>query len=129
MERICKESGTSAEIIFPVNDAAVTADDASQFGLVPGVSGGEGCSTAGGCASCPFMKMNDLDKLMDLVGKVKEDGSVPTSLQRQIAKSRGDIKVGEHSVAELGGQPISYMNHLTTNRSFPEELKRLVARE
>ena len=35
--------------------------------IVPGVSGGEGCSTAGGCASCPFMKMNDLDSLQDIV--------------------------------------------------------------
>ena len=34
---------------------------------MPGVSGGEGCSTAGGCASCPFMKMNDLDSLVDVV--------------------------------------------------------------
>jgi quinolinate synthase len=120
---------TEIEIIFPVSDDAVTATGDEDLALVPGVQGSEGCSTAGGCASCPFMKMNDLDKLMDLVGKVKEDGSMPASLDRQVAKSRGDIKVGDSSVAELGGQPISYMNHLTANRSFPEDLMRLVKRE
>ena len=73
------------------------------------------------------MKMNDLDKLVDLVEKVAEDGSLPASLQPRLAKSRGDIMIGDHSVAELGGQPIGYMNHLMTNRSLPEELKLLVA--
>ena len=37
---------------------------------VPGVAGGEGCSTAGGCANCPYMKMNDLDALLE----EEEDG-------------------------------------------------------
>ena len=29
--------------------------------VLPGPSGGEGCSAEGGCASCPFMKMNTLE--------------------------------------------------------------------
>ena len=28
--------------------------------VVPGPAAGEGCNVAGGCASCPFMKMNSL---------------------------------------------------------------------
>ncbi|KAI9914220.1 hypothetical protein PsorP6_005890 [Peronosclerospora sorghi] len=28
---------------------------------------GEGCSTAGGCATCQFMKMNDIDALFRVV--------------------------------------------------------------
>ena len=28
--------------------------------VVPGVAQGEGCSAEGGCASCPYMKMNTL---------------------------------------------------------------------
>ena len=32
--------------------------------VVPGPAGGEGCSLEGGCASCPFMKMNSLQALM-----------------------------------------------------------------
>ena len=38
--------------------------------------GGEGCSTAGGCATCPFMKMNDLDALMDVVANADQSGTV-----------------------------------------------------
>jgi quinolinate synthase len=123
------DSKTEIEIIFPVSSDAVTATGEEDIALVPGVSGSEGCSTAGGCASCPFMKMNDLDKLMDLLEKVDEDGTVPGSLQAQVAKSRGDVMIGDQSIAELGGQPIAYMNHLTTNRSLPADLKRLITRE
>jgi quinolinate synthase len=53
MERICKDTGTSAEIVFPVNDAAVTADDASQFGLVPGVSGGRAAPPPAAARAAP----------------------------------------------------------------------------
>ncbi len=28
--------------------------------VVPGPAAGEGCNVTGGCASCPFMKMNSL---------------------------------------------------------------------
>jgi quinolinate synthase len=122
MERICKDTGTSAEIVFPVNDAAVTADDASQFGLVPGVSGGEGCSTAGGCASCPFMKMNDLDGLVDLVERVPSTGALPQSLEIRVAAAKGHIKIGGSTVAEMGGRPIAYMNHLMTNKNHHPDL-------
>ncbi|MEC8850661.1 MAG: hypothetical protein VXX43_01715, partial [Pseudomonadota bacterium] len=37
------------------------------LGIVPGVTGGEGCSTAGGCATCPYMKMNSLDALLQVL--------------------------------------------------------------
>ena len=39
----------SAEIIFPVASEAVAQDPESELGVLPGVAGGEGCSTAGGC--------------------------------------------------------------------------------
>ena len=53
----------SAEIVFPVAPEAVAQDPESGLGVVPGVAGGEGCSTAGGCATCPYMKMNSLSAL------------------------------------------------------------------
>lgn len=31
--------------------------------VVPGPASGEGCSLEGGCASCPYMKMNSLQAL------------------------------------------------------------------
>ena len=61
----------AVEVIFPVApDAIVSERTASLNGgqvtlpgglaMVPGAASGEGCSTDGGCASCPFMKMNTL---------------------------------------------------------------------
>ena len=47
-------SNVEAEIVFPVASDAIMGVE---------VSGGEGCSTAGVCGTCPFMKMNDLDRL------------------------------------------------------------------
>ena len=58
------------EIVFPVSSEAVTQDDAIGTGVVPGAAG-EGCSAAGGCATCKFMKMNNLDGLMDVLEKIK----------------------------------------------------------
>ena len=72
----------SVEIIFPVASEAVAQDD--TFGIIPGVAGGEGCSTAGGCAICPYMKMNSLEaleKLVERIGVVSEGGKDIQSLQ------------------------------------------------
>ena len=55
------------EVIFPVSSEAVTQDDTIGTGVVPGPASGEGCSIAGGCATCKFMKMNDLYGLLDLL--------------------------------------------------------------
>jgi quinolinate synthase len=65
------------EIIFPVSSEAVSATGSDDdLAVVPGVQGGEGCSTAGGCATCPFMKMNSLDALVDLLERMPEAGSL-----------------------------------------------------
>ena len=60
------------EIVFPVSPESITtgeqttAKDGAPVNLpgglsvIPGPASGEGCSTEGGCASCPYMKMNSL---------------------------------------------------------------------
>jgi hypothetical protein len=60
--------GVEAKIIFPVSSEAVMTSDFqpevyAQLPIVPRVASGEGCSMASGCATCPFMKMNNLDAL------------------------------------------------------------------
>lgn len=57
----------AVEVVFPVApDAVVSEQTAGKaqlpggLAIVPGPAGGEGCSTEGGCASCPYMKMNTL---------------------------------------------------------------------
>jgi quinolinate synthase len=79
-----------AEIIFPVSSEAVMGveNDGSESNnnnnntqttleVVPGVAGGEGCSTVGGCATCPFMKMNDLDAVHDIVDVIQSPWPIP----------------------------------------------------
>jgi quinolinate synthase len=118
---ICKNHDIEIEIIFPVDQSAISTTDDPELAVVPGVSGGEGCSTAGGCASCPFMKMNELDGLVDLVERVKVD-HVKEDLKIRVAAAKGHLKVGNSNVAELGGMPIKYMNHLMTQKTFHPEL-------
>jgi quinolinate synthase len=73
-------TGVEAEIIFPVSSEAITQTGEAHapalegalgsLAIVPGPQGGEGCSSEGGCASCPYMKMNSLDALMGVCAKV-----------------------------------------------------------
>jgi len=119
---LTKDNDITVEIIFPVDQSAVTATDDPELAIVPGVSGGEGCSTSGGCASCPFMKMNDLDALVDLVERVPASGPIPQSLDIRVAAAKGHIKIGNSTVAEMGGRPIGYMNYLMTNKNHHPDL-------
>lgn len=71
-----KHQGKELEIIFPVASQAVAAGEDESLPMIPGVAAGEGCSTAGGCATCPYMKMNSLDALEDLLSTVAK-GETP----------------------------------------------------
>jgi len=113
-----------AEIIFPVASEAVTATDDSNdaLKLVPGVSGGEGCSTAGGCATCPFMKMNDLDAVMDLLTMIHE-GDQGDRLKKHLPPDRlSGRSIGDKSATELGSEAILYMRSFMKEQKLPEEL-------
>lgn len=76
VQGILRDSGRKdleVEIVFPVSPESITTSgqttNASSGGpvllpgglsMIPGPASGEGCSTEGGCASCPYMKMNSL---------------------------------------------------------------------
>ena len=64
------------EVVFPVASKSIstaeqrTANSASPIQLpgsgikvLPGPASGEGCSLEGGCAACPFMRINTLAAL------------------------------------------------------------------
>jgi quinolinate synthase len=122
-----------AEIIFPVSSEAVTSTtdgDSSGLGIVPGVSGGDGCSTAGGCATCPFMKMNSLDALMDVLemvqdaqGTDKKAASLQLRLQGHLppARLRGKFLDGRPAT-ELGTEAIQYMRDFMKHKTLPADL-------
>ena len=125
--RAAKESGAGgveAEIVFPVSADAVTsvgeADSAALGGLtiVPGPAGGEGCSAEGGCASCPYMKMNSLDALMSVCRKVGTEAGAaflaPYEPRKYESAAEGP------SVAALGCVPILHMRDFQRDGKFSD---------
>jgi len=124
IEDILKKSSSNsieAEIIFPVAaDAVMGVED--DLAVVPGVPGGEGCSTAGGCATCPFMKMNDLDALNDIAEMVtrKEDAM---KLKSHLPPNRLEGKtINGVCAIDLGSEPIMFMRHFMKEKSMSEKL-------
>lgn len=126
-----------AEIIFPVSSEAVmTVEDCetaledqrnNELPIVPGVAGGEGCSTAGGCATCPFMKMNDINALQDIIDLVDDknqgDDLSGGILKKHLppARLKGRF-INGIDATELGTEAILFMRKFMLSQSMPEEL-------
>ncbi|MEL6342409.1 MAG: quinolinate synthase NadA [Myxococcota bacterium] len=105
------------EIIFPVAEDAVAAVPESDLGIIPGVAGGEGCSTAGGCATCPYMKMNSLDALVDVL----EALGTGKDLQAYEPKKYAEMIDGR-TAADIGSEPILHMRHFQRTGQMPPAL-------
>jgi quinolinate synthase len=109
----------SAEIIFPVASEAVAQEPESGLGIVPGVAAGEGCSTAGGCATCPYMKMNSLRALIALLERLDTEPSsnlVPFEPRKYVQEIAG------RAAADLGGEPILHMRAFQREGRLPDAL-------
>jgi len=133
----------NVEVVFPVAADAVAPqageDPSGGLAVVPGAGGGEGCSAAGGCATCPFMKMNSLDALVNLADAVAQarpaadapaaagqddsaaDVEGPLSLRPFLPLRRGAMVAGRPA-AELGGLPILHMRGLAATGQLPQAL-------
>ena len=114
-----QDPNLEVEIIFPVASEAVAETPDRELGIVPGVAGGEGCSTAGGCATCPYMKMNSLDALMDLLSRF---GSEPDSKLVPFFPKKYVERIGGRTAADLGGEPILHMRAFSRSGKLPDEL-------
>ena len=108
------------DIIFPVASEAVAQDE--TFGIVPGVAAGEGCSTTGGCATCPYMKMNSLDALVDTLEHVGT--ATDPAILKALEPKKYSSKVAGRRIADIGGEPILYMRHFQRTGVLPPELLR-----
>jgi quinolinate synthase len=127
------------EIVFPVSTDAVTnveqtttatsASASPSLGgaldgltIVPGPAGGEGCAADGGCASCPYMKMNSLAALRGVLDKVGTDAGesllAPFEPKKYAASGSGP------SVAALGCVPILHMRDFTRDKRFSDAFVR-----
>jgi quinolinate synthase len=109
----------TVEIVFPVAEGAVLATGDASVPLVPGVAGGEGCSTAGGCATCPYMKMNSLDALTDVLARVA--GEPAAALARFHPKVYRE-QVQGRPLAQLGELPIRHMREFQRTGHLPPAL-------
>lgn len=106
------------EVVFPVAADAVTAAPGTELGVVPGAAQAEGCSVAGGCATCPYMKKNSLDALFEALDDVAAGRPRLADLLPRLAPHR----VGGRSVAEAGSVPIVHMREFQRTGRLPEAL-------
>ena len=108
-----------AEIVFPVASEAVARTGERELPIVPGVLAGEGCSTEGGCASCPYMKMNSLDALLDLLHAL---GTGDRAALAAFEPKQYKEPIDGRSIAELGTKTIVRMRELQRTGALPVEL-------
>ena len=102
---------------------ATTEDPALP--IIPGVQGGEGCTVAGGCATCPYMKMNSLDALVDVLRATKAADEVAAMTAYEPRKYQESIE--GRTVAQVGGEPILHMRAFQRSGELPPELMTAVA--
>ncbi|XP_073013991.1 quinolinate synthase, chloroplastic [Typha latifolia] len=121
------------EIVFPVSSDSVTrtsvngphglgsviASDLAKLAIVPGVATGEGCSIHGGCASCPYMKMNSLNSLLRVCHQLPDEGHTLSAYEA--GRFDATTPLGK-SVAEVGCEPILHMRQFQATGKLPEML-------
>ncbi|KAM1259425.1 hypothetical protein ACFX2J_038739 [Malus domestica] len=121
----------NVEIVFPVSSDSMTTSSSSPgfdsvkvgdviLPVIPGVSSGEGCSINGGCASCPYMKMNSLASLLKVCHHLPDEINNTLS-----AYEAGRFKLqtpNGKSVADVGCEPILHMRHFQASKKLPEKL-------
>ena len=118
------------EVIFPVSSDAITtaetAGDAAPMiqGLevVPGPASGEGCSAEGGCASCPYMKMNSLDALMTVCGLIGKDDDSSAALLAKYEPDKYLETVNGMTLAQAGCISILHMRGFQQTKKLPDAL-------
>ncbi|TVT97954.1 hypothetical protein EJB05_56780, partial [Eragrostis curvula] len=121
-----RRANIEVEIVFPVSSDAVSKTSikdshhlGSNLTVVPGVTSAEGCSIHGGCASCPYMKMNSLASLLKVCHQLPEKDNKLSLYEA----SRFNVKtpLGK-SVAEVGCEPILHMRHFQATKRLSEKL-------
>jgi quinolinate synthase len=113
------EPGLEVEIVFPVAAEAIAPTGELHLPIVPGVAAGDGCSTAGGCATCPYMKMNSLDTLLSLIERIERE---PASALEAYKPREYHEQLDGQSIAQLGTRSIVRMRDFHAAGKLPAEL-------
>jgi quinolinate synthase len=126
--RIRKANGAApldVEIVFPVASEAIAQTTDVHLPIVPGVASGDGCSTAGGCATCPYMKMNSLDTLLSLIERIeREPREALAAYEPRVYREQ----IGGQTVAELGTRSIVWMRDFHKHGELPAPLVEAITR-
>ncbi len=112
-------SGLAVDVVFPVASEAIATTEDVGLPVVPGVAAGEGCSVSGGCATCPYMKMNSLTALLALLERVEKE---PEANLAPFHPRAYPQPVAGRTVASLGGEPILHMRAFQRAGRLPEAL-------
>lgn len=115
----------AVEIIFPVSDEAIAVADDPELQIVPGPAGGEGCSTEGGCAICPHMKMNSLEALLALLKRL---GEMEPETLRRFEPAKYQALLAGRTIASLGSESIIYMRDYQRAKRLPDSLASRILR-
>jgi len=108
----------SLEIVFPVSADAITESAEPSLPVLPGTASGDGCGVEGSCATCPYMKMNHLDGLLQVLERLA--GS-PAALE-PFAARRPTGDEGVAGLRELSARTILSMREFGQTRRLPEQL-------
>jgi quinolinate synthase len=145
MLRTSGRHDVSVEVVFPVNPSAITTPAQRTSGAVgvaaaqmlpgglavlPGPAMGEGCSLEGGCASCPYMRMNTLGALLAVCSalpaahdvSLQAPAATPPQLLPYLPKPYAERMPDGSTVARAGCVPILHMRHFHANKTLSEEL-------
>jgi quinolinate synthase len=106
------KTNMTVEIIFPVDESAMTTTSELNIPSLPGVQAGDGCSVVGSCASCKFMKMNTLDGLLNVLKKI--DSADSANLEK--------FKPRRVVASDLGFLPIMAMQEFQSLGKLGEKL-------
>lgn len=119
------DPGVEVEIIFPVAAEAIATTNDAALPIIPGVAGGDGCTTAGGCATCPYMKMNSLDALCDLLERLPSHDSERANVHRKLVQfepRKYTQMIDGKTIAALGTEPILHMRGFSRTGKLPDAL-------
>ncbi|KAF6137188.1 hypothetical protein GIB67_030952 [Kingdonia uniflora] len=113
-DSLSKTSRTSSQIPLPAG-----ASNLIELSVVPGVTAGEGCSIHGGCASCPYMKMNSLSSLLRVCHHLPDDKNIIFAYEAGRFSSQTPLG---NAVADVGCEPILHMRHFQSTGKLPDKL-------
>lgn len=130
--RTAGRSDVEVEIVFPVSPSSIATPSNSGsssdrpalelpggLAMIPGPASGEGCSLEGGCAACPYMRMNTLSALQRIAAALGTPGEVMLEAYRPRPYSE---RIGGKSVAAAGCVPILHMRHFQQKKSLSDAL-------